>query len=190
MTIAEVLAPFDVAEDDFAGELARDLRATPDAAASGLTDEQEAILVGHGGIVDSRHGDAGSVGRTALRASSSNLAEQTRTSISVAQAAKLLHVDTSRVRHRLRDRALYRFKIGAGLRLPLWQFDNGDPIPGLRAVLATLPADLHPLEVARFMTTPDSDLTVANEPSSPRDWLIHGGDIDAVRELVANLDTW
>ncbi len=190
MTIADVLAPFDVAEDDFADELARDLRATPDAAASGLSEEQEAILAGHGGIVDPRRGDARSVGRKSLRASSSNLAEQTRISMSVAQAALLLRVDQSRVRHRLRDRALYGFKIGAGLRLPLWQFDNGEPIPGLRAVLAALPADLHPLEVAGFMSTPDPDLTVADEPTSPRDWLTHGGGVDAVRGLVAHLDTW
>lgn len=190
MTIAEVLAPFDVDEDDFADELARDLRAGPDAAASGLTAQEEVILAEHGGIVASLHADGRAVGRAMLRVSSSNLAEQTRTSMSVSQAAQLLHVDASRVRHRLRDRALYGFKIGAGLRLPMWQFHNGQPIPGLRAVLAALPADLHPLEVAGLMTTADFDLTVADEPTSPRDWLTHGGDVDTVRELVAHLDTW
>jgi len=132
----------------------------------------------------------GSVGRAMLRAYSSNLAEQTRTSISVPQAAELLHVDASRIRHRLRDRALYGFKIGSSLRLPLWQFDNGAPIPGLRAVLATLPAELHPLEVAGFMTTPDPELTITDQPTSPRDWLSHAGDVTVVCELLAHLDTW
>jgi hypothetical protein len=190
VTIAEVLAPFDVAEDDFADELARDLRSAPDAGASGLTEHEEAILAEHGGIVGSTRGDAGSVGRAILRAYSSNLAEQTRTSISVPQAAERLHLDTSRVRHRLRDRALYGFKIGSGLRLPLWQFDGDAPLPGLRAVLAALPAELHPLEVGGLMTSPDPDLTIADEPTSPRDWLAHGGDINIVCELVAHLDTW
>lgn len=40
------------------------------------------------------------------------------------------------------------------------------------------------------MTAPDSDLVVADEPTSQRDWLVHGGDIETVRELVAHLDTW
>jgi hypothetical protein len=43
---------------------------------------------------------------------------------------------------------------------------------------------------AGFMTTPDQDLTVADEPTSPRDWLTHGGDVNAVCELAAHLDTW
>lgn len=189
MLIAEVLAPFDVAEDDFADELARNLRATPDAAASGLSEEQAVLLAEHSGIVASAR-EAESTARETLRASSANLAEQSRASMSVAQAARLLHVDTSRVRHRLRDRALYGFKIGAGLRLPLWQFVDDEPIPGLRAVLAALPADLHPLEITGVMTTPDPDLVVADEPTSPRAWLIHGGSIDTVRNLVAHLDRW
>lgn len=190
MTIAEVLAPFDVAEDDFADELARDLRGAPDAAASGLTDQESAVLAEHGGIVGSTGRGAKSVGRAMLRAYSSNLAEQTRTSISVPQAAQLLHVDASRIRHRLRDRALYGFKIGSSLRLPLWQFDDDAPIPGLRAVLAVLPPELHPLEVAGFMTTPDRDLSIGDEPTSPGRWLTHGGDAGVVCDLVAQLDTW
>jgi hypothetical protein len=190
VTIAEMLAAFDVAEDDFADELARDLRAAPDVAASGLTDHEEAILAEHGGISASTRRDARSAARAMLRAFSSNLAEQTRTSISIPQAAELLHVDASRVRHRLRDRALYGFKIGSGVRLPLWQFDGDAPVPGLRAVLATLPAELHPLEVGGFMTTPDPDLTIADEPTSPRDWLTHGGDVNIVCELVAHVDRW
>jgi hypothetical protein len=190
VTIAEVLTPFEVSEEDFARELAHDLGATPDAAASGLTDEEQALLVQHGGIAGSTIRDAKSLGRTVLRAAASNLAKQTRTSISVPQAAELLHVDASRVRHRLGDRALYGFKIGSSIRLPLWQFEGGAPIPGLRSVLAALPSDLHPLEVAGFMTTADADLAIAEEPTSPRDWLIHGGDVGIVCELVAHLDTW
>lgn len=190
MTIAEVLAQFDVAEDDFVNELARDLRAAPDAAASALTEQQERILAKHGGITGARPEGARSTARAMLRASSANLAEQTRTSMSVSQAAQLLRVDASRIRHRLRDRALYGFKIGTSVRLPAWQFTNGGTIPGLRAVLAALPDDLHPLEVAGLMTTPDPDLAIADEPTSPTDWLTHGGDVHTVSELVAHLDTW
>lgn len=189
MTLVEVLATFGMTEDEFVGELYRDLRATPDSSASRLTESEELILREHGGIT-SPVGDEQSVRKAAPRSSSSNLAEQTRESLSVEQAAKLLTVDGSRVRHRVRDRALYAFKIGGGLRLPTWQFHRHDSIPGLRAVLAALPPDLHPLEVSGFMTTPDADLTVVGEPTSPHEWLIGGGDIPAVVELIEHLDTW
>jgi hypothetical protein len=188
MTIAEVLAPFGVAEDEFVAALSRDLSATPDAAASQLSSVEERILHEHGGIGEPLEDEQ--VRATMLRSASSNLAALTRDSLSVEQAAKLLVVDASRVRHRVRDRALYAFKIGAALRLPMWQFDDREPIPGLRAVLAALPADLHPLEVAGLMTTPDPDLAVADEPLSPREWLVGGGDVHVVVELIEHADAW
>jgi hypothetical protein len=188
MTIAELLARYGVDEDEFAADLSRSLQAAPDAAASRLTDVEESILREHGGI--QRIGNERAVGKAALRSASSNLADQTRESLSVEQAATLLLVDGSRVRHRVRDRALYAFKIGAGLRLPTWQFEGHEAIPGLRAVLAALPADLHPLEIAGFMTTPDAALAVADKPTSPRDWLVGGGDVDQIVELAEQLDTW
>lgn len=189
MTIAEVLAPFGVAEEEFVESLARELRGAPEVAASRLTGS-EAMLLGQRGGIAAPAIDERSVQRTVLGSVSSNLAEQTRESLSVQQAAKLLLVDASRVRHRIRDRALYAFKIGAALRLPTWQFDGHDAIPGLRVVLAALPAELHPLEVGGLMTTPDPDLAVGDEPSSPRDWLVGGGDVDAVVSLARHLDTW
>jgi hypothetical protein len=188
MTLIEVLAPFGVGEDEFIDELSRDLRATPDSSASQLTEAEESLLRERGGIT-SPSGEQ-SVRKAALRSSSSNLAEQTRQSLSVEQAATLLLVDGSRVRHRVRDRALYAFKIGGGLRLPAWQFQRHDPIPGLRVVLAALPADLHPLEVSGFMTTRDADLAVSDEPMSPREWLIGGGDVRAVVDLIGRIDAW
>lgn len=189
MTLVEMLAPFGVGEEEFVEELSRDLQAAPDASATRLTATEESILGKHGGIT-SPVGDANAVRRAVLRASSSNLADETRESLTVEQAAMLLLVDGSRIRHRVRDRALYGFKIGGGLRLPTWQFTHHDAVPGLRAVLAALPADAHPLEVAGLMTTPDPDLAVADEPMSPRDWLIGGGDVGAVVAVVEDLDSW
>lgn len=189
MTLSEVLAPYGVPEDEFVDELSRDLRSAPDSSASRLTESEESLLQQHGGISGTVNEDS-SVRKATLRSSSSNLAEQARESLSVEQAAKLLMVDGSRVRHRVRDRALYAFKIGGGLRLPTWQFDRQDSIPGLRTLLAMLPAGLHPLEVAGFMTTPDVDLRVDEQPVSPREWLVGGGDVRVVVELIGDLDAW
>lgn len=189
MTIAEVLAPFGIAEDEFVDALSRDLGAGPDAGASRLTAAEDALLREHGAVTDPV-GDDRAVRKAVLRSSSSNLAELTRESLSVEQAAKLLLVDGSRVRHRVRDRALYAFKIGAALRLPVWQFHDRDAVPGLRAILAGLPPDFHPLELAGFMTTPNPDLAVADEPVSPRNWLIGGGRVSVVVELIEHADAW
>src|SRR5664279_2954225 len=95
VTLIEVLAPYGVGEDEFVDELSRDLRATPDSSASRLTEAEELILREHGGI-SAPPGDAQSVRKAVLRSSSSNLAEQTRESVSVEQAATLLLVDGSR----------------------------------------------------------------------------------------------
>lgn len=92
MTLIEVLAPFGVTEDEFVDELSRDLRATPDSSASRLTESEESVLREHGGIT-SPVGEDQSVRRSAPRSSSSNLAEQTRESLSVEQAATLLMVE-------------------------------------------------------------------------------------------------
>lgn len=192
MSIAELLAPYEVSEDDFVVELAGALAGTPQTSTSTLTGDQESVLAEHGGIIAAGgEREPASTARAGLRALSANLAEQARTSIPVTQAAERLGVDASRVRHRVRDHALYGFKIGSSLRLPLWQFtSDGTPLPGLRAVLAALPADLHPLEVAGFMTTADPDLTVADEALSPRQWLTAGGDVRVVCAIAADLDTW
>jgi hypothetical protein len=189
VTIAEVLAPYGVGEDDFVAALTDDLHAGPDSVASQLTVAEDALLREHGGIGTSV-GDDAAVGRAVLRSASSNLAQLARGSLSVEQVAKRLLVDGSRVRHRVRDRALYAFKIGGGLRVPQWQFHGHDAIPGLRAVLAALPPELHPLEVAGLMTGPDPGLAVADEALSPRDWLIGGGDVAVVLELIGHLDAW
>ncbi len=105
----------------------------------------------------------------------------------VDEVAAVLGVDASRVRHRMADGALYGIRIGRRRVLPTWQFDQDRPLPGLREVLASLPASLHPLEVAGFMTTPQPELEVGGQPASPQQWLAGGGSPQAVAELAGGL---
>jgi hypothetical protein len=190
MTIADVLAPFGVAEADYAAELERQLRAAPNPHAATLTETERSLLDRFGGV-DRPTADDADEGLLSLRVTTANLADQIRDSISVSDAAELLGVDGSRVRHRVADGAMYGFKVGGRLRLPRWQFtEDGEPLPGLRTVLAALPVDLHPLEVAGFMSTSDPDLLVADQPTSPRDWLAAGGSAAIVAELARGLDRW
>lgn len=107
---------------------------------------------------------------------------------SVADAAKLLDVDTSRVRHRLKEGKLIGWK-DRGWRLPAWQFTADGTLPGLEMVLRALPDDQPQLVVTAFMNTPQPDLEINGKPATPRDWLLAHGDPRMVAELAATLGT-
>ena len=109
--------------------------------------------------------------------------------LTVADAASTLGVDTSRVRHRLAAGRLAGWKERGGWRLPAWQFGESDVLPGLEAVLPSLPEDQPPLVVAAFMTTPQEDLWSGDRPATPRQWLLAGGDPKRVAALAAVLGT-
>jgi hypothetical protein len=111
------------------------------------------------------------------------------TALSVAGAAERIGVDASRIRHRLAEGRLAGWKDHGGWRLPVWQFTGDSVLPGVEAVLAAAPDDQPPLVVAGFMTTPQQDLRTVGEPTTPRDWLLAGGDPAAVARLVAMLGT-
>jgi hypothetical protein len=108
--------------------------------------------------------------------------------LTVAEAAARLDVDPSRVRHRLADRTLWGIRLRAGWRLPAVQFaDDGGMVPGLDRVLPAIPADLHPVAVWRWLTTPIPDLSLDGSPVAPLPWLAAGGRPDQVAVLAAGL---
>lgn len=111
-------------------------------------------------------------------------------SLSVEDAAKRLGVNASRVRQRLAARSLYGLKEGNAWQLPAFQFVADGLVPGLDVVLRRLPADLSPLAVARWLATPNPDLTTrddAERPLSPRQWLLEGNAPEAAAALAAAL---
>ena len=110
-------------------------------------------------------------------------------SLSATEAAKLLHVDVSRIRQRLRERSLYGIEHEGAWRLPRFQFERRLVIPGLAQVLKALPADLFPLDVVDWFVLPDSDLQLDSdaEPLSPREWLISGRPAEPVVALASDL---
>src|SRR5487761_710626 len=79
-------------------------------------------------------------------------------SLSAAEAAKLLRVDVSRVRQRLRERSLFGLEYEGSWRLPRFQFERRLVIPGLAKVLKALPSDLFPLDVVDWFLLPDPEL--------------------------------
>ena len=104
------------------------------------------------------------------------------TSLTTGQAAKHLKVDPSRIRQRLRERSLYGIAYDGQKRLPRFQFERRKVIPGLADVLAELPAQLSPLDVAEWFLSPNPDLELEDRsaPISPREWLLSGRSVESV----------
>lgn len=98
------------------------------------------------------------------------------TSLTAARVARLLDVDVSRIRQRLRERSLFGLEYEGEWRLPRFQFERRKALPGLAQVLGALPADANPLDVAEWFLSPNPDLELDGEPRvlSPREWLLRG----------------
>ncbi|MBV8933847.1 MAG: helix-turn-helix domain-containing protein [Kutzneria sp.] len=109
------------------------------------------------------------------------------TALTVTEAARVLDVDASRVRHRLAAGRLAGWKDRGSWRLPTWQFTDKGVLPGLECVLAAMPDDQPQLVLAGFMTTPQPDLLVGDSPGTPRAWLMAGGDPRRVATQAAML---
>lgn len=109
--------------------------------------------------------------------------------VTVTEAAAVVGVDGSRIRHRLAAGRLSGWKDRGGWRLPTWQFTRSGVLPGLETVLAAVPDDQPALVVAAFMTTPQEDLPLDGGPSTPRQWLLAGGDPRTVARLAGTLGT-
>ena len=110
-------------------------------------------------------------------------------SLSAAEVAKLLRVDVSRVRQRLRERSLFGIEYEGSWRLPRFQFERRLVIPGLAQVLKSLPADLFPLDIVDWFALPDPELQLDKDaaPASPREWLLSGRPIEAVVTLARDV---
>ncbi|MFC0545506.1 DNA-binding protein [Kutzneria chonburiensis] len=109
--------------------------------------------------------------------------------LTVTDAARVLDVDTSRIRHRLAAGRLAGWKDRGSWRLPAWQFTDSGVLPGLEVVLAAMPDDQPPLVLAGFMTTAQPDFPLGDSAGSPREWLLAGGDPRRVAAVAAMLGT-
>jgi len=115
-------------------------------------------------------------------------AELVARSLTVAETAERLGVDTSRVRQRIYARSLYAFKHGGGWLVPAFQLRRRTIVPGLDAAVSVLSPTLHPVAVSRWFTTPNPDLVIGDSTVSPIDWLTAGGVPEIVASLAGSID--
>ncbi len=97
-----------------------------------------------------------------------------------------------RIRQRLTSRrpSLYGIRLESGWRLPRFQFEGDELIPGIGEVVAELDPELHPATIYSWFVLPNPDLVaekLTDEPLSPRDWLRHGFPPRSVADLAKHL---
>ncbi len=110
------------------------------------------------------------------------------TSLSTSEAARYLKVDVSRIRQRLRERSLYGIDYDGERRLPRFQFERKQVVPGLREVIGALPEALNPLDVAAWFLSPNPDLEIEQGEVSPRDWLLKGESVQKIVQLARGFE--
>lgn len=154
-----------------------------------LNDEQVAFLVESGDFT------AEEFAETEASVKRGDLAEEERktrlgavtASLSAAEVAEQLGIDASRVRHRQAKGSLHSFMAGGKRRYPTWQFtgNSAQPVlPGLAAVIKAFPSDKHPASIKGFMSTPQESLLIDGERVTPAEWLLHGGNTQAVVDIL------
>ena len=84
-------------------------------------------------------------------------------------------------------RSLYSFIAGGKRRYPTWQFTD-DPaltvLPGLTTLVNAFPNDMHPASIQNFMATLQERLRVHGDRMTPVEWLLHGGDPQALLDIL------
>jgi len=151
-------------------------------ALPGLTATEIDYLEQHGGVADDRDALVKSRVTAAVREDTVQ-----RESMTVEQAAELMQISASRVRHRIKEGSVYAYPSGGrgvGRKIPYWQFHGPEPVPHLAAVLSALPERFRPSDIRAFalnaeVDDPDNGVTVAL-----LDWLCDGGDPEVARALA------
>lgn len=107
--------------------------------------------------------------------------------LTIDEAADALSVTPGRVRQRLSAGELVGMRRADGQTvIPRWQISDGQVVPRLDLLFGEA-LGLHPLVFARFMTAPHPDLELDDQAVSPSDWLLTGGEVEPVIELLHSL---
>lgn len=122
------------------------------------------------------------------------------TAYTAAEVRDGLGVNDSRVRQRRAAHTLWAINDAGTWVYPALQFEIIDAgrdkplklrlVRGLDQVLPhLLTKDLHPTAIAGFLMTPQTELLIDGQPKTVREWLLHGGSVEPVLQLV-ELGEW
>ena len=126
-----------------------------------------------------------------LAATAAQYAAIIDTSLNTGNAAKRLKVPDNRIRQMIARRTLYSILLNNRRYIPIFQFEKeGGLVPNITKVNATLPDELHPIDVYDWYTRPDPDLFIGDDVDarvSPLAWLQSGGNVELVVMLARRL---
>lgn len=190
--VAQVLTDYEIRDFNEA-DVAEALRVTfgdqPRAAAAPLSSAAVDYLSDHGGedakkVLDEWDPAAEDLARQ--RVSVTGLANLVRSTLTPGEVAEHVGKDPSRVRHWINATPpqLFTLRVGARRRVPAWQIADSNLLPHLSEVIAAIPEDVHPLDVATVMTSAQEELA----GRTPVDHLTGGGSPAPVVELLESLD--
>lgn len=159
-------------------------RATPGLSAS----EQEVLRRGGASVAELRLGPT--MLAIARRGSEEKYRSLVKQSLTVEQAARRLRLSSGRIRQLLLAGHLYGFKRDGDWRIPSFQFQANELVPGIGKVMAKLPRDLSLVAIYNWFTTSNPDLrteTEEDEGFTPLEWLRSGHAPEAAASLAAGL---
>lgn len=187
--LAELLESFSLKREDFEELMRAALEEASVERFAPITTREQKILIEDSGL--------GERGMQALRsgmergaevvAADDEALERARLaggSVPMGQAAELLNRSVSAMSRGVTEGRLVAFRLNERVRYPLWQFHEGQPLPGLARVTAALPAAWRPRKVMAVMTAPAQSL----DDLSPVQWLAEAGDPKQVVQLIEDLD--
>lgn len=106
--------------------------------------------------------------------------------VTAKSAAQIVGRDVSTITRWNRTGMLHGFIDSNGSwRIPRWQLTKDGPLPGM-GTIKDHSTGLSPAALAAVMTEPSDEL----RGSTPRDWLIAGGDTHTVAALLDGMSTW
>lgn len=190
VTIDDVLSRhgIDATDREFIDAIDRALSAIGAPNGQVLSGPERAFLTEHGGI-----DAAEAVTRTGANISAERLArtmaaarDQLGALLTSAEAADLLGVDRSVVSRRITGGRMLAVSGQGSHRIPDWQIAGGRLLPHLAEVIAAIPADADPADIAALMRTEQDELS----GRTPAAHLAAGGDALPVLGLLDALTAW
>ena len=139
-----------------------------------LTDAEHARLEDAGVDVDDRPDDT-----DPMLDYATELAEIQASSLTSETLAQTLGITPEQVRQMIRERALYAFRVGGRVHVPIHQIAGQTLLPNIAQVNQAV-ADLDPVSVQRWLTTADPDLA----DMTPLEWLRAGREVSSVLQVA------
>lgn len=189
-TIGDVLGRhgIDPTDREFIDAIDRALSAIGAPDGQVLSETERTFLAEHGGRAASEAARRSGADIYAERLARSMAAarDELGSLLTSAEAAGLLGVDRSVVSRRISGRRMFATEAQGRRRIPDWQIVGGRLLPHLAEVIAAIPADADPADVAALMRTEQDELS----GRTPAAHLLAGGNAAPVLGLFDALTAW